>query len=182
MHIPERNKLEGKVCYLFIFCPPGDLIGKNCIVKTHPRSLPPPYLRIEEHVELWYTTLKEKINIFGYTCRSAHTYIKINKYVSSRLGEGNQNTHNGICFPVGLCIFSCLNAVLWSLHNLWNTSAYFTLADEHNHFFVIPISFPVRCGLRAQQSLESEVTLGTSSLFYMQMALHLGSRAGLPTV
>lgn len=49
-------------------------------------------------------------------------------------------------------------------------------------FFVIPISFPGLCGLRAQQSLRSEVTPGTSSLFYMQMALHLGSRAGSQTV
>lgn len=49
-------------------------------------------------------------------------------------------------------------------------------------FFVIPISFPGLCGLRAQQSLRSEVTPGTSSLFYMQMALHLGSRADSQTV
>lgn len=48
--------------------------------------------------------------------------------------------------------------------------------------FVIPISFPGLCGLRAQQSLRSEVTPGTSSLFYMQMALHLGSQAGSQTV
>lgn len=55
-------------------------------------------------------------------------------------------------------------------------------ASTPGFFFVIPISFPGLCGLRAQQSLRSEVTPGTSSLFYMQMALHLGSRAGSQTV
>lgn len=55
-------------------------------------------------------------------------------------------------------------------------------ANTFFFLFVIPISFPGLCGLRAQQSLRSEVTPGTSSLFYMQMALHLGSRAGSQTV
>lgn len=67
--------------------------------------------------------------IYIYVSLQIYIYIKINKYVLLWLGEGKQSTHNGICFPIGLCIFPCLNAVLCFKGYVEITSAYFTLAD-----------------------------------------------------